>query len=329
VEDTAAKRVELSVPEAPKLSVVIALWQSAGQAENVLFSLSSQFQKNVRAEDYEVIVVEARSSDMLGEARALAQAENVRYFSLEAADFWRAEALNFGVEQCRAAFVGLLLDGAHVLTPRVIELALAARAFGSRPLVVVPAYCLGRKAKAATDDTASSRTGLEGIDWRSNSHELFAKSRFGPANPNGFLGPLLGASCSFFPAASYREAGGADARVDRPGGGALSLGLYTKLSSLPGTQLIVLAGEGAFRQHHPEIDDPGQREIEASLEALLVDRALPLGDDFRAVHREPIVLGTIPGPAQRFVVESADVAHYHCVACEKRGEPSWYEDRQH
>jgi hypothetical protein len=306
------------VAESPKLSVVVVLRQSANQAEHALHSLSPQFQRNVRADDYEIIVVEAPSSDTLGEARARARAENLRYFSLDAAAAWRASALSFGVEQCRAPNLGVLFDGSHIVTPRVVELALSALGLGSRPLVFVPEYCLGKTPELAAQ--------AEAVDWRSDSDPLFASSRFGPANPNGFLGPMLGTVCSFFPLASFREVGGFEPRLDGPGGGALSLGLYTRLCLLKGAQLIALAGEGAFRQLHPEVDTPERRAAESSLQALIGDRAFPQGPGFRAVHREPIVFGPIPGPAQRFVASSAELAHFHCVMCDNRGDPSWYED---
>jgi len=294
----------------PELSIVVCLRECSRQAQNALFSLSTQFQKNVAASDYEVLVVETASPDELGEAAALSHGENFRYLRRGLAIDWRARSLELGVGESRAPYLGLLLDGAQIVSERAIEHALLARRGDERSLLVVPSYRLDEGA-------------LDGVDWRAGAYELFAKASFGPANFNGFLGPLLGASCLFVPAETYRAAGGAPAGLERPGGGPLSLALYTNLSRVPGTRLVVLAGEGAFRQPHPDV--AGLSAIETNLHAILADRGSILLN-FRAVHREPVAFGPIPGSAQRFLSESAQVADFHCAVASKRCEPAWYED---
>ena len=64
----------------PKVSIVVILHRMSRQAENTLYSLSTAFQRNVSDDDYEIIAVENASDDPLGEARARAQAKNLRYF---------------------------------------------------------------------------------------------------------------------------------------------------------------------------------------------------------------------------------------------------------
>src|SRR5207247_98891 len=108
----------------PKISVVVVLFNIPRQAENTVYSLTTQHQRNVRDEDYEIIVVENASSAMLGEERALGLGKNVRYFRRDAPEVSPAPAVNFGVSRARARTVGLMIDGARMATPRLIEHAL-------------------------------------------------------------------------------------------------------------------------------------------------------------------------------------------------------------
>ncbi len=54
------------------LSVVVVVYRMAEQAERTLASLAAGYQRGVDAGDYEVIVVENESPEMLGAARARA-----------------------------------------------------------------------------------------------------------------------------------------------------------------------------------------------------------------------------------------------------------------
>jgi hypothetical protein len=303
----------------PELSIVVPFANSAAQAENSLLSLSQAFQANVHEAAYEIIAVEAPSGDVCGEARALACGSNVRYFRLDEGGPWRARALSLGVERSRGQWIGLTFDGAHVFTPRVIEHALLARAFGSRQLIMVPEYVPAAGSHWA-GTFAKMRPGANDYG------ELLACVTFGPANPNGFLTAVLGAACMFMPRASYDSVGGVDASTDMPGGGALNLDLYTRVSRLRGTRLVMLAGEAALRQPHPEVTTASIGEAESSIEGLLSNRAQPLGPEFRAVHREPALFGPIPGPLQRFLTESFDRFQFHVALAKLRSEPVWYED---
>ncbi len=294
----------------PELSIVVCVKECARQAQNSLFSLSAQFQQNVSVSDYEVLVVETASPDELGEAAALAHGENFRYLRCDLANDWRARSLELGAGESRAPYLGFLLDGAQIISQRAIEHALLARRGVERSLVFVPSYRIEEGA-------------LEAVDWRANAYDLFAKASFGPANFNGFLGPMLGATCLFVSADRFRVVGGAPKGIERPGGGPLSLALFTNLNKLAGTQLIALAGEGAFRQPHPDV--AGLGALESDLHALIFDRVSMLVN-FSAVHREPIAFGPIPGSAQRFLSESARLADFHCAIASKHGEPWWYED---
>lgn len=63
----------------PEISVVIVVHDMPQQALNTLRSFAVDYQRHVSQDDYEVIVVENESPNLLGEQAALSTGGNVRY----------------------------------------------------------------------------------------------------------------------------------------------------------------------------------------------------------------------------------------------------------
>jgi glycosyltransferase involved in cell wall biosynthesis len=254
----------------PRLSVVVVAYKSPRQIENTLYSLSARHQWNVREEDYEIIVVENQSSQMLGEERAVAIGSNVRYFLRSETGVSPAPALNFGVSRARAEMVGLMIDGARMATPRVVEHALLAATVHPRPIVVVPGYHLGPGRQHITSldgyDESAERDLLDRVDWKRAGYRLFEIGCFDEATKNGFLNPILEATYLFTTKACFDEIGGLDERFDLAGGGEVNHDLFDRLCRSRDTRYIVLWGEGNFHQYHGGVStSPVDRERKLEL----------------------------------------------------------------
>jgi hypothetical protein len=313
--------------EQPKLSVLVIVYKMARQAANTLYSLSTPFQWNVRDEDYEVVCVENRSSDVLGEERALAQGRNVRYFLRDEPGVSPVPALNFAFEQSRGRAVGLVIDGARMVSPRVVEYALLAQRLSDHPLVAVPGYHLGpsehhQHLSTGYDETVEERL-LDEIDWKNNGYDLFRIACFSGANAKGFFSPMLESNCLFCARESFEKIGRADPRFDLPGGGSVNIHVYHALAGLPESRLVVLPGEGSFHQFHGGVTTMEVEEREAMLETHRQNLRAINGGKFEGKHREPMVLGAIPGPAQEFVKASAGRAAFRHEMCRKLGMVEW------
>src|SRR5262245_55058938 len=113
------------------------------QARRTLVSLSPGYQRNARAADYEVIVVEKASDRLLGAERAESTGPNVRYFLRQDASRSPAGAVNFAAAQARGSMVAVLVDGARLLSPGVVELALLAHRAAPEATLAIPGYHLG------------------------------------------------------------------------------------------------------------------------------------------------------------------------------------------
>jgi len=317
----------MTAPEQqPALSLVVALHESSRQAENALYSISTAYQRNV-SEPYEIVVAEALSDDVLGEERARALGDDLRYVAVAAGPAWRARSVAEGLEHARAPVVGVFHDGAHIVTPRVLELALEAFRSFEWPLVVVADYVLDAERVAARGDVDAELEWFSQSAWKGSPYALFENAVYGPACPNGPLSPITGPSVLFFHKQRLAGTAALEPSRDQPGSGAFRLQFYTQLGRLPGTRLVALVGEGAFRQTHPEVATAFVRWQEGSVERLMVDAVLPQGSGFEPVHREPVSFGDFGVEVERHVRQSAVLAEYHTAVCRHKGEPSWYTDR--
>jgi hypothetical protein len=312
----------------PKIAFLVVIYRMSRQAENTLISLSARYQRNVSEDDYEVIVVENHSDDLLGSERASATGKNVRYFLREETTKTPIFALNFAFETSRAPLVCLIIDGARMVTPRLVEHALLAQRLVPHPLVVVPSYHLGQEehhknVSAGHDETREAAL-LEKIDWKKNGYDLFKISCLSGGNEKGFLAPMLECSCLFATRESFEKIGRADERFDLPGGGSVNIHIYAQLAALPESKLIVLGGEGSFHQFHGGVTTAEIAGREAVLESHRVQLRAANGGKFEGVHREPLMLGVIPPQAHEFVKASLGFAAFHFAACKKLGWPEWY-----
>lgn len=305
----------------PVISILVVIYRMSRQAENTLRSLSVPYQRGIDPAEYEVIVVENHSNDELGCERAQAIAPNIHYFHRTEQGVSPVPALNFALARSQGEIVGIMIDGARMLTPGVLQYVMAAYRMHSDALVAVPGYHLGdQDQQAVTDPVACKREEarlLESVDWFHAGYSLFDIACLSEANPAGYLTHLYESNCLFCSRAALEEIGGFDERFDMEGGGGVNLVLYARLASRPSTRLFMLAGEGSFHQYHHGVTTRAEgREERVATQREQLERML--GGTLKGVNREPSLLGAVPEPAQRFLERSAYYNHFvHKLACEK------------
>jgi hypothetical protein len=315
----------------PALSIIVILHRMSRQGENTLYSLSAKYQKNVSGDDYEVVIVENASDDPLGEERALAACgPNSRYYYRAEPGVSPVPAINFAFEEAGAEYVGLMIDGARMVTPRVVEHALLARKLFDRPLTIVPGYHIGkdehhRNLKAGHTVELETQM-LAEIDWKNNGYDLFNISCLCESNGRGMFHPYLESNCMFFLRDSFEKIGRADPRFNLPGGGSVNIYLYGALARVPGTRLVVLAGEGSFHQFHWGVSTSEVPDREAVIASHQANLQMVFGGPFKGMHREPVVLGVLPGQVQPFIKKASEQAHFRHHVCRKQGKKEWMDD---
>jgi hypothetical protein len=315
----------------PILSIIVIAYDMPRQALNTLKSLAADYQQNVIADDYEVILVENRSSRNMDQAAIAALPGNFRYFLREEPGVSPAAAINFGFARARGRFIGLMIDGARMVTPGVIENVLMAFKITPEAMVAVPGYHLGEHEQqfhlSRGYNEAVEQQLLAQIDWQRNGYNLFDISCLSGANPNGVFHPFMECNCLFASAQVFQEIGHADERFDLPGGGAINLYLYRKVAMHPRTRAFMLAGEGSFHQLHGGVTTSEVAERELVLGRQSAQLTELLGQPFRSPTVEPILLGKVPPQAFRYLGHSVQRGIHRSQKCAARNEDMYADQR--
>jgi hypothetical protein len=309
----------------PRISVIVVAYRMPAQLERTLYTLSTRYQRNVQAQDYEVIVVENASDRILDTACLETLGDNFHYVLREESGESPVHALNVGLGLARGEVVGIMIDGAHMLTPRVLEHALAASRAWPNHLVGVPVYHIGpaqqhESAAGGFDEREQDRL-LAGIDWKGDGYELLGVSVWANANRHGFLQPLMESNCYFAPRGNLEAIGDGDTRFDLQGGGALNLHIYRSLGLLPGSSYVVLHGEGSCHQFHGGVTSNTSRD---EVRHKFHEQLQGIWDkQFRALSRDPIYFGNISPQAQVLLTEASSQAEIRFKRLAGAGREPW------
>jgi len=297
---------------AVKLSVLVIAYKMPRQVLNTIYSLSAAHQKNACESDYEIIVIENESTNNIDEQALLTLGNNIRYFRRIEASASPCRAVNFGLQQCRGKSIGLMIDGARMVTPRVIEYALLAQHADADSLLAIPGYNLGPLEHQYHLDIGYNENVeqqlLAHANWKHNGYRLFDIANISGANDKGIFHPLLECNCMFSSARNFERIAGANEEFDLPGGGSINLHMFRQLGMLKQAQLYFVApGEGSFHQFHGGITTQQASDREEVLESHRKQLHSYWEGGFHAMRREPLLLGAVGSHAQNFLHYSAEM----------------------
>lgn len=290
----------------PRLSIVVIVYKMPDQAEKTLYSLSPAYQQGVSESDYEVIVVENHSDRLLGEKRALQYASNVSYFHRHEALRSPVNAINFGAEQATGSHIAIMIDGARMVTPGVVRLALEAFRMAPNAAVSAPGYHIGHKLQQVAvnegyDEKAEAKL-LGSIEWPKDGYRLYDIAVLSGSCVGGFFRSNYESNFICMSVRKWQELGGMDPRYNDFGGGNANLDLYKRLLESPGTPFYLLFGEGSFHQFHGGVTT-GTKKAERDVIYKALDdqdRAIR-GEDRKPPDIRPILLGCPHPSVYRFV----------------------------
>src|SRR4051812_5850649 len=96
----------------------------AREVPRTLYSLSSAYQRDIDPDDYEVIVVDNGSSPPL-DPRVIDRLDgHFRLIRIDQASPSPAPAANRGLAEARGDVIGVMIDGARLVTPGLLHFAL-------------------------------------------------------------------------------------------------------------------------------------------------------------------------------------------------------------
>ena len=241
-------------PKKPTLSIIVNFYNMRREARRTLYSLSTFYQAGVNEDDYEVIAVDNGSSAPLCEDEVRNYGKNFSYFYYDTTSVSPAEAMNFAVGKSRGKFITLFIDGARILSPGVVRYTLDALKLYSNPVVALLSWHLGEKLQNESIldgyNQAVEDKLLAATNWKDDGYQLFSISTLAGSCTGGWFLPFAESNCLTMSRAIFDKLGGLDERFQTPGGGLLNLDIYKRACEQPGSNLIVLLGEGIFHQFH-------------------------------------------------------------------------------
>ncbi|MDZ7782664.1 MAG: glycosyltransferase family A protein [Halioglobus sp.] len=239
-----------------KLSVLLICYNMAREIPRTLQGLSRTYQQDIPDLDYEVLLTDNGSPVPLDPSTWSHVDVPVRMVDVADPQPSPAAAINTALAEARGELVCVMIDGAHILTPGVFRLALAAFAAFENPVVATRYFWLGPDAQNISIEEGYDQEVEDGllrrIGWPDDGYRLFeigSPLRNEGENIN-WLNRLFESNCFFMPRTLFEELGGADERFDFPGGGFINSDIFKRAVDHPRTTPVQLIGEGCFHQVH-------------------------------------------------------------------------------
>jgi hypothetical protein len=238
----------------PELSVVVVVHNMAREAPRTLYSLSAKYQHNINADDYEVIVVDNGSTPPFDAKVIDSLAGNFRLLRVDPAPPSPAAAINLGLSEARGKIIGVMIDGARMLTPGVLHFARHGASLYPRAVVVTLGWYLGHDLQRWSIEAGYNQRRedemLASIGWPQDGYRLFEISTLDECSVDGWFSPIEESNALFMSRESWDRLGGFDERFDVPGGGYVNLDTLARALEWPDSELVILLGEGNFHQVH-------------------------------------------------------------------------------
>src|SRR5260370_6476911 len=178
----------------PGVSVVVILYNMQREAPRTLYSLSAAYQQNISCDDYEVIVVDNGSSPAFDPCEIDGLSGNFRLIRIDDAYPSPAQAVNRGLAEARGDIIGVMVDGARIVTPGLLHFARHGARLYDRAVVVTLGWYLGYDLQSwairVGFDRAREDALLESIGWPQEGYRLFEIATMDESSFDGWLAPI-------------------------------------------------------------------------------------------------------------------------------------------
>jgi hypothetical protein len=295
--------------QSPAISVVVVAHGMARELPRTLRSLSVPYQRDLDADDYEIIVVDNGTPVPIRIGEVPGRPSDVTVHRIDPAPPSPARAANEGIALARGELIGLIVDGARMASPGLLCGARLAAQVAARPVVTAPAWHLGpalhKHAEAVGYDRHVEDDLLAASHWENDGYELFSIATPAASSRRGVFGPMGESSSLFMPRELWDQTGGLDERFALPGGGLVNHDLYRRACLLDDVQLVVVLGEGTFHQIH----GGAATSSRVTSEQMRVEYQTIRGESHRPPTNEPVFVGSVPPQYRSYLASSVALAN--------------------
>ncbi len=238
----------------PILSLIVIGYNMRRELPRTILSLSPEMQKGIEADDYEIILIDNGSTELVDLEVCHSWNAPMHYVEMSNPTVSPVPAINRGLELARGELCGVMIDGARIASPGMIFRAIQASRLHHRPVISTLGFHLGPEIQPigvhkGYNQEKEDRL-LEEANWTVDGYRLFEISVFAASSSGGWFKPIAESNALFMPRALWQELGGYEEQFVTPGGGLANLDTYARACALPNSQLIILLGEGTFHQVH-------------------------------------------------------------------------------
>jgi glycosyltransferase involved in cell wall biosynthesis len=238
----------------PNVSVVVVVYNMPREAPRTLYSLSAGYQRYIDPDDYEVIVVDNGSNPPLDPQVIGGLEGHFRLIRIYPASPSPGQAVNRGLAEARGDVIGVMVDGARIVTPGLVHFAQQGARLYDKAVVATLGWYLGydfqRWALQCGYDHAREDALLGSIDWPNDGYRLFEIGTMDESSVDGWFQQISESNALFLRRELWDLLGGFDERFDAPGGGPIDLDTFSRILECADARLVILLGEATFHQLH-------------------------------------------------------------------------------
>ncbi|RWF46552.1 MAG: glycosyltransferase [Mesorhizobium sp.] len=236
------------------VSVVVVAYNIPRELPRTLLSLALPYQQGVAADDYEVIVVDNGSPSAVSESLIAEYGPNFRLLRMDDASPSPAAAVNRGIMEARGDKIGVMIDGARMVTPGLVHFARIGLGMAPTAVVAAPGWYLGSDVQANAAGNGYTKAIedllLQSIRWPEDGYRLFEIGTMDESSVDPWFSPIAEANALFMSRDNWQAIDGMDERFGHPGGGLVNLDTLERAMGLPHAKLILTLGEATFHQLH-------------------------------------------------------------------------------
>ncbi len=236
------------------LSVIVIFYNMRREALRTLYSLTKKYQLNSDLISYEVIAIDNGSTEPLEPGLEDKFGGNFRYVYFDAKTPSPCAALNYGVQNAQGELITLCIDGARILSPKILLYSTLASRIHKDPFIYTLGMHIGHKPQNYLVEENYSQTDedklIASIDWEENGYLLFNISSPTLSSGKGYFSKLAESNCVTMLKSTYKKIGGFDERFTSPGGGITNLDFFNRVNEIEDVASIMLFGEATFHQFH-------------------------------------------------------------------------------